>query len=211
MHLISLFAFAGALAGAAGRWLLAKLRRGTSVHIGWCAGGLAVLWGILGWRVASGHLPWWWLPIPVALTWFAVLLTATDLKHRRLPNALTLPAYPVIAAATLIAATRGGGWPLAVSALTGAVALGFLYAAIHLASPRSLGAGDVKLSGTQGAVLGAVGWPAVLLGTALAAVLTLLLKALTPSRLTSNWQPGIPHGPGLLAATSLIATFPGPP
>jgi leader peptidase (prepilin peptidase)/N-methyltransferase len=71
-----------------------------------------------------------------------------------------------------------------------------------------MGAGDVKLSGTQGAVMGAVGLPAVAVGTALAALLTLLLSALTPRRLREHWHTGVPHGPALLAATYVIATFP---
>lgn len=198
-------ASAGAVAGVAGRWLLARLRRGTVVHSGWLAGVLALLWAFLAWRVASGQLPLWWLPVPLALTWFAVLLTATDLRHRRLPDALTLPAYPVIAAATVLAATMGAGWSLPLRAAAGAIVFCGVHALVHLSSPASLGAGDVKLSGSLGAVLGAVGWPAMVLAAGLAAMLTLTLGLLSRHR----WRDGIPHGPGLLAATCLIALFPG--
>lgn len=202
---IALLALLGALAGVAGSHLLARLRRGTIVHSGWLGGTVALLWAVLGWRVSTGGVPAWWLPVPLALTWFAVLLTATDLRHRRLPDALTLSAYPVIGAATVVAATAGGGSHLAASALTGAVAFCTLHAMIHMASPGALGAGDVKLSGSVGAVLGAVGWPAMVLGTGLAAALTLTLRVAAPHR----WRDGVPHGPGLLAATCLIALFPG--
>jgi leader peptidase (prepilin peptidase) / N-methyltransferase len=201
----ALLALAGALAGVAGRHLLARLRRGAIVHSGWLAGGVSLLWTVLGWRVSTGAVPGWWLPIPLVLTWFAVLLTATDLRHQRLPNALTLSAYPVIGAATVVAATAGGGWNLTASALTGAVAFCTLHAMIHMASPRAMGAGDVKLSGSVGAVLGAVGWPAMVLATGLAASFTLTLRIAAPDR----WRDGIPHGPGMLAATCLIALFPG--
>ncbi|GAB3442460.1 prepilin peptidase [Actinophytocola sediminis] len=201
----SVLATAGVLAGLTGRHLLAVLRRGAVVHSGLLAVSVAVLWAILGWRVSTGLLPAWWLPVPLVLTWFAVLLTATDLCHRRLPDALTLPAYPVLGAATVLAAAVGGGWQLTAGALAGAVVFGMVHAMIHLGSPRSLGAGDVKLSGSVGGVLGAVGWPAMVLATALAAVVTLALRVIAPRR----WHDGVPHGPGLLVATSLLALFPG--
>ncbi|HEX2131470.1 MAG TPA: A24 family peptidase [Actinophytocola sp.] len=201
----AVLALAGALTGLAGRHLLARLRRGTIIHSGWLAGGVAVLWAVLGWRVSVGAVPAWWLPVPMVLTWFAVLLTATDLRHRRLPDALTLSAYPVVGAAALAAATAGGGSRVAASAFAGAVTFCVLHAMVHLASPTSLGAGDVKLSGSVGAVLGAVGWPAMVLGSVLAAMLTLAVRVVAPRR----WRDGVPHGPGMLAATSLIALFPG--
>ncbi|OLF19555.1 prepilin peptidase [Actinophytocola xanthii] len=206
-HLLAstLLALAGAAAGCAGQRLLARMRRGTTVHSGWLAGGVALLWAVVGWRMGAGSVPAWWVPVPLALTWFAALLTATDLRHRRLPDALTLPAYPVLAAATVVAATAGGGWTLTTSAFTGAVAYCVLHALVHLARPGSLGAGDVKLSGSVGAVLGAVGWPAMVLATAVAASTALLLRAASPRR----WRDGVPYGPGMLAAACLVALFPG--
>jgi leader peptidase (prepilin peptidase)/N-methyltransferase len=54
---IATFTGAGTLAGSAGRWLLGRLRRGTSVHIGWCEAAVAALWAMLGWRLSTGHLP----------------------------------------------------------------------------------------------------------------------------------------------------------
>lgn len=202
-----LLATAGIATGAASQSLLTHLRRGATVHKGWCALGLATLWAIVGWRMETGHLPWWWLPIPLTVAWLAVTLTVVDLKHRRLPNALTLPAYPAIAATVTLAATQAG-WQVARGALLGAVVLGAAYLTMHLVSPGAMGAGDVKLSGTQGAVMGAVGLPAVLVGTTLAALLTLILSAAAPRHVRQKWQGGIPHGPALLAATYVVATFP---
>lgn len=200
---------AGVLAGVVGHRVLRALRRGATVHMGWCAGGVGALWSVIAWRFDTGSLPWWWLPIPATVAWFGVLLVATDLRHSRLPNALTIPAYPALAAATALAASQTT-WQLAASATLGALVLYCLYAAIHLVRPLAMGGGDVKLSGTVGAALGAVGWPAVLVGTTLAAVLTLTLQALAPKRTRTRWRTGIPHGPGLLAATFLLTTFPGP-
>ncbi|MGB3440253.1 MAG: A24 family peptidase [Actinophytocola sp.] len=210
MNLALLLAAAGLTAGAAGQVLLTRLRRGAVVHKGWCAIGVAALWALAGWRAEAGHLPWWWLPIPLVVAWFAVTLTVVDLKHRRLPNTLTLGAYPAIALTTAVAATQAG-WQMAEGALLGATILGTTYLAVHLLWPTAMGGGDVKLSGSQGAVLGAVGWPAVLVGTTLAALLTLALHALAPKRHRARWRTGIPHGPALLTATYVIATFPAVP
>src|SRR3954468_3730133 len=204
MHLIAttlLFTGSGALAGMFGRWLLRRLRRGTRVHMGLCVLVVGTLWGLIGWRFAAGHLPGWWLPVPLLLIWFAVLLTATDLRHRRLPDALTLPAYPVAGALLAIAAGLGGGTSLAVGAGAGAVVFFAVHAAVHLLRPGALGAGDVKLSGSLGAVLGAVGWPAMVLAAVLAACCTLLLRLFAPRQVAASWWNGIPHGPGMLAAS----------
>jgi leader peptidase (prepilin peptidase)/N-methyltransferase len=208
MHEIALFAGTGGLAGTAGRWLLARLRRGTTVHKGWCELAVAALWALLGWRLTTGHLPPWWLPIPLMLTWLAVLLTATDLRHRRLPDALTLPAYPIAAVLLATAAALGGGWSLLYGAILGAAAYLAIHATARLIRPGSLGVGDLKLSGTLGAVLGAIGWPALILAAWLSAVCTLALRLTAPRRYSTRWHDGIPHGPGLLAATCLIALFP---
>jgi leader peptidase (prepilin peptidase)/N-methyltransferase len=202
MALVAFCGAAGALSGAAGGTLLTRLRRGCAVHSGWLAFAVSLLWAAVGWRVASGRLPAWWLPIPLAVTWFAILLAVVDLRHRRLPDALTLPAYAAIATATVAAAALGDDWTIPVRAALGAAVFLTAHALVHLTSPRSLGAGDVKLSGSVGAVLAAAGWPALALATVLAAVLTVLLGVATRRR------DGIPHGPGLLAATCLFAMFP---
>lgn len=199
------FGLAGVVAGAAGRCLLGRLRRGTSVHLGWCEAAVSALWGLIGLRLATGHLPAWWIPIPLALTWFAVLLTVTDLRHRRLPDALTLPAYPIAGVLVVGAAGWGGGWPLAAGAALGTAVFLGAHAGIRLLRPAAMGAGDVKLSGSLGAVLGAIGWPTLVLAAWLAAFCTLALRFAAPRRLRAHWRTGVPHGPGLLAATSLIA------
>jgi leader peptidase (prepilin peptidase)/N-methyltransferase len=202
------FGAAGLVTGAAGRRLLGRLRRGTSVHCGWCEAAVAALWGLVGLRLASGHLPAWWVPIPLALSWFAALLTVTDLRHRRLPDALTLPAYPVAGALLAGAAGWGGGWSLAAGAALGSAVYLAAHGGVRLIRPGAVGAGDVKLSGSLGAVLGAAGWPTLVLAAWLAAVCTLGLRVAAPRRVRARWRDGVPHGPGLLAATCLIALFP---
>ncbi|SMD21843.1 prepilin peptidase [Kibdelosporangium aridum] len=145
-------------------------------------------------------MPTLWLPVMMALSWFAVPLTATDLKHGRLPDALTLSAYPVFG---LLLAFAGS----LERALVGGALFFCLHATIHFLVPGSLGRGDVKLSGSLGAILGAVSWLALSVGLALAALITLALRAVSPGRQSDR----VPHGPGLLAATWLLAFLPATP
>lgn len=181
------FVLAGAAVGAAGRIVLGRL--GIACRPPWGEVAGAVLSGVVGWRVTAGLLPWWW--VPLLLGWLAVPLAAADLIARRLPDALTFAAYPVLGLAVLPA-----GW----HALAGMVVFGGAHVVVRAVAPGSLGGGDVKLAGSLGAVLGALGWADLALAAALAALGTLLLAVATRSR-------AAPHGPSLLAVTWLLATL----
>ncbi|MEV4734317.1 A24 family peptidase [Saccharopolyspora sp. NPDC049426] len=182
---------AGALAGWAGRHILGRLRRGTAVPPGWCETGVSLAWAL----VALRQPPGWWLPIPLALGWLAVVLSACDLRVHRLPDALTLPAYPVAAALlTVVAAHRPG---VALGSAAGLVLLGGTYLVVRLISPPAMGAGDVKLAGVLGAVVGAVSVPAVA-GVVVAAAAFTLVGA--------SWRRAgaVAHGPAVLVPSWLV-------
>ncbi len=124
---------------------------------------------------------------PAVLIWAAVL-TVTDIRYRRLPNALTLGGAAVIAVA---AALSGRG----TAALAGAAALGAVYLAVHLVAPAAMGAGDVKLAlglGAFTATFGADVW-------ALAAVGAPLLTAV--AGLVRRRRGPAPHGPAMCLAS----------
>jgi leader peptidase (prepilin peptidase)/N-methyltransferase len=196
------FALVGIVMGGAGRLLLGRLARGVVLRPPWCelAGGVSS--ALLGWRATAGVLPWWWLPVPLLLAWLAVPLAAADLARRRLPDALTLPAYPVLGLVVALAAACGPDPGLGLRAVLGVLLFGGAHAVVRVLAPAALGAGDVKLAGSLGAVLGAVGWTALVVAAVLAAVITLLLAV-------SRRRSVAPHGPGLLLATWLVAAFPG--
>jgi len=166
-------------------------------------GVLGLLWAVLAARAMAGGLPAWWLPVPVALSWLAVVLTATDLVHRRLPNVITGPAYPAAIGLLAVTCAAGAGFGLGARAITAGAALFAVYAVVHLAAPGQLGAGDVKLAGVVGVALGAVSWPALLLGEVIAAMVTMLLAVI------ERHERGAPHGPGMLAGALLFVMFPG--
>jgi leader peptidase (prepilin peptidase)/N-methyltransferase len=91
-------------------------------------------------------------------------LALIDLDTHRLPNALTLPAYPVGLALLGIAAlaARDGG-PL-LRGLAGMLSLLALYALLFVLHPRGMGLGDVKLAGVLGLHLGWLGWAELAVG-----------------------------------------------
>ncbi|ANN16774.1 peptidase A24 [Amycolatopsis orientalis] len=195
-------AFAVAGAGSALVTHSCLRRAGAPVPV-WTAALTAALLVAVCLRGQDGAWPVWWLAVPALLTVFAVPLAVADLKYRRLPDILTLPAYPALALALAIAA-YGGGAALAWRAVLGGMLFGGAHALVHALSPRSLGAGDVKLAGSLGAILAATGWPSVVLGAVAAALLSVALAVGGPR------HPTVPHGPGLLVAAWALAVFAGP-
>lgn len=164
------FGTAGAAAGAAARILLHRMRRGARVRAPVCEAAVGIAWAGLGAGRAAGVWPDRWVPVLLGLSWFGVAAGAVDLRHRRLPDVLTLPALPV---ALLLVAPLGGA--ALARAGPGALAAVAVHAAVHLGSPGSLGAGDVKLAASLGAVLAAASWGAPLLAAVLASALTALV------------------------------------
>lgn len=197
MEVVIAAALAGAVAGRGARAVLGRLSTPVRPPPALLEATLAALWAF----VAARPLPWWWQPVPAAVAWVAVVLTATDLRHRRLPNAVTLPAYPAAGVLLTVAALMGPGPGLAARAVAAGALLLAVHAAVHLAAPAQLGAGDVKLAGLVGVVLGAVSWSALLVGPVIAAVVTVVLALAGRGK-------SAPHGPGLLAAALLVAVFP---
>jgi leader peptidase (prepilin peptidase) / N-methyltransferase len=127
-----------------------------------------------------------------------VVVTATDLERRIVPNRVVLPA----AAAVLLLQTVSR--PSPEWAIGAAGAAGFLFLAA-LAYPGGMGMGDVKLALLIGALLGAMTPVGLMLGLILAFVpsVVLLVRHGAGAR-----KLGIPFAP-FLAAGALIALFAG--
>jgi leader peptidase (prepilin peptidase)/N-methyltransferase len=217
---VAVLAGAGVLAGAAARAVLRRLRRGTRIPPPWCELGVAALWAAAGAAWAAGGLPAVWVPAVLGLGWLAVAAGVVDVRHRRLPNALTVPALPV----ALLLLLPVGSVAVVRGACGAAVAVA-VHVAFHLVDQRAVGAGDVKLAAPLGAVLAAVAWPALALAAVLAAAFTAVLaitaaigsRAAAESRVpvsgearagpSRRWRlagRAVPHGPSMLAATWVV-------
>lgn len=193
------FAVVGAVLGMAARFLVRRLALDIHCRAPWCEIAAAVPSAIVGWRAATSALPVAWLPTALLLTAIAIPLAVTDLARSRLPNALTKAAYPLLATTIAIASPA-----LLLRALVGGLLFWTAHAVVRTLAPAALGGGDVTLSGSLGLVLGAVGWSALAVAATVAALLTVILAIARRTR-------SAPHGPSLLAATWLVAVFPGTP
>ncbi len=135
----------------------------------------------------------------VVLIW-AAALSVVDLLQHRLPNLLTLTGTVVI---LFWAVLCGRGVP----ALVGAVALGGLYLALHLADPTALGGGDVKLALALGALTGAFGTPVWVLAALGAPLLTAIAGTGVMAMRRGNAGAVIPHGPSMCLASLAAAAL----
>jgi leader peptidase (prepilin peptidase)/N-methyltransferase len=141
-----------------------------------------------------------------------VALAAIDLRVQRLPDRLTLPAYPTMLALLAVAALLGhNAWPLA-RAVLGGLALGGAFLLLALIRPGGIGGGDIKLAGLAGLALGWLGWRTELGGAALGFVLAGAagLVLLAARRITLRGY--LSYGPFLIGGTllALLAVGPGP-
>ena len=125
-----------------------------------------------------------------------VIITATDLEYRLIPNRVVGPASLVVLAGMTVAK------PSPVWAIAAVTAAAFLLV-FSLISPQGMGMGDVKLAFLMGAAL----------GTSVAAALVIAsLASLIPSIVIlarhgrAGRKVGFPFGP-FLALGSLVALF----
>lgn len=131
-----------------------------------------------------------------------VVLSAIDLRERRLPNRIVLPsAAAALAAHVAVSPDRWLEW-----LLSAVLASGVLLVAA-LINPKGLGMGDVKLALLLGAVLGAAVLPALLLGFALVlpVAAVLLFRHGAAARKAT-----LPLGPFLAAGAAVVLLLGGP-
>jgi len=138
------------------------------------------------------------------LALLGVTLGAIDLAVHRLPDRLTLPAYPVLAALLTVAAVASGQPARLAGALAGGATAGLAYLALVLLRPSQLGLGDAKLAGLLGMALGWLSWDAVVLGNALAFVLSGLAGLALLIARRASLATAIPLGPFMLAGAAAV-------
>jgi leader peptidase (prepilin peptidase)/N-methyltransferase len=142
----------------------------------------AAVTALVAWRAG---LPY------VCFALIGMALAVIDWRTTILPDAITLPAYPIMA----LALAPTGELP---RALLGAVALAVLYGLMWFARPDAMGFGDVKLAGLIGMASAALGWQAWLVAAFAGQLLGALYAAalLFTGRGTRHTQ--FPFGPFML-------------
>ena len=150
--------------------------------------------------------------LPAFLVFVAagIALAAIDLEVGRLPDAIVLPTYPVLAALLLLAGLVSGDLPALLRALVGAVAAFTAFYLLALAYPGGMGFGDVKLAGLVGGVLAYVAYPVLLVGMAAAFLLGALVGVTATLRGRASRKSAVPFGPFMVAG-ALAALFVGGP
>lgn len=147
-----------------------------------------------------------WSPLLPALLFFgalSVVLTVIDVQHKRLPDRLVLPSYPILAALLAVAAALGGEWSAFGRALLGGAALFLAYFVLAVINPAGLGGGDVKLAGLLGMVLAWFGWAQLVVGGLAGFFLGAVLGGLLMLGGRAGRKTEIPFGPFMIVGAYL--------
>nr|WP_157892187.1 MULTISPECIES: prepilin peptidase [unclassified Frankia] len=150
-----------------------------------------------------------WLPAYLYLGMLGVWLSAIDVRVHRLPDALVLPSYPLLAVLLGAAALVDDAPDRLLRAVLAGAACWLAFLTLYRLPRAGLGRGDVKLAGLLGGALGWLGWPSVVFGmfagVVLGGVAALVLLAAGRAR----WHDRLAYGPFLLAGTLLAVLVGG--
>jgi leader peptidase (prepilin peptidase)/N-methyltransferase len=146
-----------------------------------------------------------WLLLAAAGVWLAVV----DLRTRRLPDRVVLPALGSGVVLLAGAALAGHDLPALGRAAAGA-ALAFAgFLVLALLAPAGLGMGDVKLAALLGLHLAWLGWPALVDGALAGFVVQAVLAAALLATRRVALRGYVPFGPALLAGAALVIATAG--
>ncbi|MCK9248650.1 MAG: prepilin peptidase [Solirubrobacteraceae bacterium] len=162
-------------------------------------GVTAVLWALVA-AIATDTVD---VVLGIVLVTALVPITLIDLDHRRIPNAITLPAAIVAIAAGAAIDPDGQVTRL----IAGIAAAGFLFVPAFL-RPDGMGLGDVKLAGVIGLCLGPAVAVAILVALVAGTVWGVVLGARVGVAEARKTQ--IPFGP-YLAFGAVVALVAGQP
>ncbi len=161
---------------------------------------------------ALGGMAMWWSLAPrqsvvtsstyLVCGWVMVVLAAIDLDVHRLPDAIQLPAYPVLLALLAVASAAGGTWGSLGRAALGGLALLAFFLVLALVG-AGMGLGDVKLAGLLGLLLGWLSWAHVLVGAVAGILLGGIVGAVLLATRTAGRSSEFAYGPPLLAGAAL--------
>lgn len=162
----------------------------------------AILGGVLDGGAAQWAAAALLLLVLTGLAVVGTWLVVVDLREHRLPGDIVRPAW-IAATAGLAGAGLLAGQPARILAMViGAAALWGLYWLLRRGSSGALGAGDVRLAGLLGTVLGFDSLWLLLWATAAAFVLGGLAALVVVVRDHNDLQTRIPFGPAMIAGAA---------
>lgn len=135
-----------------------------------------------------------------------VAVSVIDIRERRIPNRIVLPAVAVGALAIVaVSLVEGEPGVAGLAALGGLLYFGLLLIP-HLINPAGMGFGDVKLGLLMGLFLG---WLAEDVASVIslvfaAAILGMVLGVVIGVVVRAGWHGTFPLGPALAAATVVV-------
>lgn len=144
--------------------------------------------------------------LPAMLVFVAGLtaLAFCDLDRLVVPKRIVYPTGALVSAGLIAAAASTGAWHrLGVAAACGAGAFG-LFLVIHVASPRAMGFGDVRLAPLISGTLGWLGVQFAVVGFVLANLLGALIGLVLIAAGRSSRRSPLPYG-ALLALGAVLA------
>jgi leader peptidase (prepilin peptidase) / N-methyltransferase len=151
-----------------------------------------------------------------ALAAFAVLglslvaLSAVDLERQIIPNRLLYPTLAVVTVLLVLASAADHRWQrLEWAAIAGSVAFAAFFV-VHVAVPRGMGFGDVRLAGLLGVATGWLGLGRAFVGFLAAFVLGALLGVVAMAASGAGRKTRIPFGPFLAMGAVVTVIWGGP-
>ena len=162
----------------------------------------AVLWVLVVLRLGAG----WGVPAYLYLASVGLALALIDIDVHRLPDAIVLPSYPVVAALLVLAGWNPVGeaaWDALLRAGLGGLALFAFYLLLVVVYPAGMGWGDVKLAGVLGMGLGWLGWGALVVGAFAAFLLGGLFAVTLLLAGRAGRKTRVPFGPWMIAGAAV--------
>ncbi len=146
----------------------------------------------------------WALPAFLAVAAGLVALSVIDLEHFLLPNRIVFPLALVTIVLLTLAALGDRDWGALGRAVLGGVAGMVTLGVLHLASPRSMGFGDVKLAFVLGLALGWLGWGELVLGLFCGFLAGALVGVVLIALRRRGRKDHLPFGPFLAFGTLVV-------
>jgi leader peptidase (prepilin peptidase)/N-methyltransferase len=169
---------------------------------------MGVLWALVAAELWPGHP--WAVPAYLVLTFACLVLTVIDARTRRLPDAITKPAFVVVLALLAVAALAEGEPGRLGRGLLAAVIVGGLFWAIAVIRPGWVGRGDVKLVPTLALGLGWLSWAALVVGFYAAFLIGGVAGVYAMAVLRRSRKSTLPFGPSLAIGTVVGVLAAGP-